>query len=63
MNCEIGLVRQNVTFFWKFIDLGGINLVISGLTSLSDKLQVKSAFLIYSTCHLGNDVAGKLFLV
>lgn len=51
------LVRQNVSIFWKFIDVGGINLVVNALKSSNDKMQIKGMFLIYSTCHMGNDVA------
>jgi len=62
-NIKIGLVRQNVSIFWKFIDLGGIKLVVNALKSSNDKMQIKGMFLIYSTCHMGNDVAGNLLLL
>ncbi|XP_050438577.1 uncharacterized protein LOC126844428 isoform X2 [Adelges cooleyi] len=52
-----GLVRHNVSAFWKFIDLGGSNLILEALKSSCNKLKTKAAFLVYSTCHMGNDVA------
>lgn len=55
-----GLVRHNVSVFWKFINVGGINVIVSSLKSKNEKLMIKSAFLIYSTCHMGNDIVGQL---
>lgn len=48
--------------FWKFIGLGGNTLIVNALKSSNDKLKIKAVFLIYSTCHMGNDIAGKLLL-
>lgn len=58
---SLGVVRHNDSGFWKFIDLGGINLIVNALKSPSDKLKIKAAFLIVSTCPMGKDVAGKLY--
>ncbi|XP_050530712.1 uncharacterized protein LOC126899670 [Daktulosphaira vitifoliae] len=52
-----GLVRQNVNAFWKFIGYGGNNLILEALKSSCNKLKIKAVFLVYSTCHMGNDIA------
>lgn len=56
----LGLVRHNVSAFWHFINLGGIRLIIDAMNSSCDKLKVKAVFQVLSTCHMGNDIAGKL---
>lgn len=59
----LGLVRHNVPAFWHFINLGGIHLITEALNSSCEKLKVKAVFQVLSTCHMGNDVAGKLQLL
>jgi hsp70-interacting protein len=51
------LVRENVSAFWKFINLGGDKLILYSLKSSNKKLKIKAAFLIFSTSHMGNDIA------
>ncbi|VVC44175.1 Armadillo-type fold,Armadillo-like helical,Nucleotide exchange factor Fes1 [Cinara cedri] len=51
------LVRDNVAVFWKFIGFSGNDLVVNALKSSNEKLMIKAAFLIYSTCLMGNDIA------
>ncbi|KAE9534087.1 hypothetical protein AGLY_008823 [Aphis glycines] len=51
------LVRNSVTVFWKFIELGGKDLIINVLKASNSKLQIKAVFIICSTCQMGNDVA------
>ncbi|XP_025206285.1 hsp70-binding protein 1-like [Melanaphis sacchari] len=51
------LVRDNISGFWKFIEVGGKDLIINSLKTPIDKLKIKAIFMIYSTCTLGNDVA------
>lgn len=58
-NTILGVVRQNVIIFRKFIEMGGNDLIVFALKSPIDKLKIKSAFLINSSCHLGNDIVGK----
>lgn len=57
-----GLVRHNVSVFWKFIGVEGIKVIVNSLKSNNEKLMIKSAFLIYSTCHMGNDIVGQLMI-
>lgn len=51
------LVRNIVTVFWKFIELGGKDLIINVLKASNSTLQIKAVFIICSTCQMGNDVA------
>jgi len=51
------LVRLSASIFWKFIDIGGINLIVKALECSIDKLQIKTAFLIFSTCHLDDNIS------
>ncbi|XP_026819793.1 hsp70 nucleotide exchange factor FES1-like [Rhopalosiphum maidis] len=51
------LVRQNIPVFWKFIELGGKDLILNSLKTPINNLKFRAVIFIYSTnSQMDNDV-------